>query len=109
MGKDALALLQKAGIQIYGKDEWLRIPGNPHVYINANVLKLKETKEYIYTITIALKENVYLLREPIEIWGASTWSKGGVVGITGRLEKIRNSVKSEVEAFIGAVKSQNPR
>jgi len=72
-------------------------------------VKLRETREYIYAIHIALRENVYLTREAIEIWGATSWSKGGVVGITGSLEKIRNSAKAEVEAFVAAYRSQNPR
>ncbi|MBW1816497.1 MAG: hypothetical protein JRJ60_04990, partial [Deltaproteobacteria bacterium] len=97
--KDTISALRRAGIRVFSRKEWLKASGNPQVYVNANVLKLAETGEYIYTIHIALKENVYLLREPIEIWGATTWTKGGTVGITGRLEKIRTAVKRQVAAF----------
>jgi hypothetical protein len=107
--QDAISALRRGGIKVLTREEWMKEPGNPNLHLNANILKLRETGEYIYAISIALRENVYLTREAIEIPEASSWSKGGVIGITGNLQKIRNSVKAEVEAFVNACRSQNPR
>jgi len=106
---DVESSLQKAGIKTIPREDWYEISGNPFLYVDAHVLKLRTTKEFIYSINIALKQNVYLTREPVEILEATTWSLGSVTGITGKLEKIRDSVKKQVERFIKAYLSANQR
>ena len=107
--RDVEVMLRKAKIKTLSKGEWFEVTGSPYLYVNANVLKLTETKEYIYSISIALKQNVYPVREPIEILGAATWSVGGIIGITPNLDKIRASVKELVNTFIKTYLSVNPR
>jgi hypothetical protein len=101
--------LRTAGIRILSKDKWLDVMGSPHLYLNINCLKLRETKEYIYSIRIAFRQNVYPEREAILILGATTWSAGGILGITYRFDKIRTSVKGRVDEFIKAYLSVNPK
>ena len=107
--KDAELMLRKAGIKVFSKNEWLDVEGSPCLYVNANVLKLLATREYIYSVNISLKQTVYPIRKPIEISGAATWSIGGTIGITPDLKKIRASVKEQVEEFIKAYLSVNPK
>jgi len=98
--RDVELELKKAGIKTLTKDVWFTTTGSPYLYVNANILKLRASKEYIYSINIALRQNVYPVREPIEVIGATTWSIGGIVGITYDLNKIRSSIKGQVDTFI---------
>ena len=107
--RDVEMMLRKAKIKTLSKGEWFDVTGSPYLYVNANVLKLPDTKEYIYSISIALKQNVYPVREPIEILGAATWSVGGIIGITPNLDKIRTSVRELVNKFIKTYLSVNKR
>ena len=107
--RDVESMLRHAKIKILSKAEWFEVTGSPYLYLNANVLKLPDSKEYIYSVTIALKQNVYPVREPIEILGAATWSVGGIIGITPSLDKIREAVREQVNKFIKIYLSVNPR
>lgn len=107
--RDVESELRTAGIRTLSKEKWFDMTGSPHLYVNINCLKLGETKEYIYSIRIAFRQNVYPEREPILILGATTWSVGGVIGITQRIDKIRASLKSRVDEFIKAYLSVNPK
>jgi biotin operon repressor len=106
--KDVELMLRKAGIKILSKKEWFDAEGSPCLYVNAHVLKLRATREYIYSVTISLKQTVYPARKPVEIAGAATWTIGGIIGITPDLDKIRASVKTQVEEFIKAYLGVNP-
>ena len=107
--KDVYSKLQASGIRILSKEKWFDVMGSPHLYVNINCLKLRETKEYIYSIRIAFRQNAYPEREPVLILGAATWSVGGIVGITYRFDKIRSSVRGRVDEFIRAYLSVNPK
>ncbi len=106
---DAESLLKGLGVRILSTMESLDQPGEPNLYINLNVLKLRATNEYIYSIQLAFRQNAYLSRTPIEVLGASTWSLGLVTGITPDLGKIRDSVKAQVQTFGQAFRSINPK
>jgi len=105
--KDVELKLRKAGIKTLSRDKWLIATGSPYLYVNVNVMKLRASKEYIYSVNIALRQNVYPVREPIEVIGATTWSIGGIVGITYNLNKIRSSVKGQIDKFIKTYLSVN--
>jgi hypothetical protein len=106
---DAEALLKGLGIRILSRAESLDQPGEPNFYIDLHVVKLRATDEYIYSIKVAFRQNVYLSRAPVEVLGASTWSLGLVTGITPDLRKIRDSVKAQVQSFGEAFRSINPK
>lgn len=106
---DVELMLRTAGIKILSKEEWFDEEGGPSLYVNANVLKLSATREYVYSVNISFKQTVYPIRKPMEITGAATWSVGGIVGITPDLGKIRASIKEQVDEFIKAYWSVNPK
>jgi hypothetical protein len=106
---EAEALLKGLGVRILPRVESLDQPGEPNFYIDLHVLKLRATNEYIYSIKVAFRQNVYLSRAPIEVLAASTWSLGLVTGITPDLKKIRDSVQTQVQAFGEAFRSVNPK
>ena len=92
--------LRQAGIDVLSKEMWFDEKGSPFLYVNANILKLKTTKEYVYSLRIALRQDVYSAREPLAILGAATWDPGGIVGITTNLDKIRQAILKQVDRFI---------
>lgn len=107
--KDVESQLRSAGIKIVPEKESFDIPGNPCLYVNANVLKLQATGEYIYSINLSFNQNVYSVREPKIILGAGSWSSANVIGITGSLTKIQMSIKNQIDTFIEAYRFVNPR
>ena len=107
--RDVESELRTAGIRTLSKEKWFDVIGSPHLYVNINCLKLGETKEYIYSIRIAFRQNVYSEREPVLVLGATTWSVGSIIGITHRMDKIRASLKTRVGEFIKAYLSVNPK
>ena len=109
IGKDVELMLRKDGINILSKKEWFDTEGSPCLYVNAHVLKLPATREYIYSVNISFKQTVYPARKPVEITGAATWTTGGIIGITPDLDKIRASVKTQIEEFIKAYLAVNPK
>lgn len=100
--------LKARGVKVLSREKWLDTSGSPYLYLNANILKLKESGEYIYSINISFKQNVYTARAPVEIIGAATWTTGGIVGITSRLENIHRLVLEKAEEFIDAYLLVNP-
>ena len=107
--KDAVLQLRSAGIKVLSRQRWFDVTGSPYLYVNPHILKLRDTGEYIYSINIALKQNVYPVRESIEILGAATWSPGGIIGITGNMKKIRTSLQEQVKKFIDAYLAENAK
>lgn len=107
--RDVESKLKMAEIRALSKEEWFDVMGNPHLNVNVNALILRETKEYVYSIQVSFRQNVYPEREPILVLGATTWSVGGIIGITRRLDKIRTSVSGQVDEFIRAYLSVNQK
>lgn len=107
--REVVLQLQGAGIRTLSRKEWQDAAGSPFLYVNAHVLRLQETPEYIYSVAVAFKQNVYPVREPIQIIGAATWSTGTITGITGRLDNIRAAVASRVDRFVAAYSYVNSR
>ncbi len=101
--------LRRAGIKVISKEEWYGLEGNPYLYINVHVLRTPAAQEYIYSVYIAFRQDVYPVREPIEIPGGTTWTTGGIVGLTYKPESIFASVKQQVDTFIAAYLSVNPK
>lgn len=106
---DTVSQIRNAGIRVLSKKEWFDTEGSPYLYVNANILKLQETEEYIYSVNISLKQTVYPARNPIEISGAATWSIGGIIGITPHLRTIRDAIRDQVKAFINVYLAVNPK
>lgn len=103
--------LHKAGIEILTKEESVKTPGEPYLYININVNIAKtEADIYPYSIDLLFIQKVSLQRDPRLMSYAVTWSTGGV-GSIGKpiLNQLRESVNDMVDVFIKAYLSENPR
>ena len=103
--------LQSAGIGLLTKEESLRAPGEPYLYININVNVAKtESDIYPYSIDMLFIQKVSLLRDPKLTSYAVTWSTGGV-GSIGKpiLSQLRESVEAMVDVFVNAYLMENPK
>ena len=103
--------LQSAGIRLLTKEESLKAPGEPYLYININVNIAKtEADIYPYSIDLLLIQKVSLLRDPKLTSYAITWSTGGVGSIGKQiLSQLRESVEAMVDVFIKAYLAENPK
>lgn len=108
--------LRKAGIKVLTRQERLKTPGYPFLYVNVSTVKTPETLGgllgglYGYSISVELREKVILARNrSIETY-AATWSKG-VVGTVGadKLRSVREGVGDLVDEFINDYLAMNPR
>ena len=105
---DAESKLRLRGIRVLSEQEWYKEPGGPHLYIDINVLKLNPTKTYIFAISVSVKQGVSLIRSPgIEVFGI-TWSTWGV-GISTELQDIRLRLEENLDRFVRAYMSVNPK
>lgn len=103
--------LRQAGITVLTEAEGHAAPGGPTLYINVNTQSSRSGSLYAFSIDVELKQDVLLDRDPsIRLPGVATWSMGGV-GIVSRdsFREIRNDIKDDVDQFINAYLSVNPK
>lgn len=95
--------LRMAGIKVLSREEL-----GPFFYLNVQVMKLLSSRDYIYHISVCLKEHVLPVRNGDIIWGA-TWQGSGFFGITHNLTDIRQCAKDMVDIFINDYLAANPK
>jgi len=101
--------LRKAGIRVLTKEERLRTPGYPYLYINVNTM-LHSDRPAVFSIEVELRQ-VASLETDSSLATVSTWGNGSI-GNVGRLQLvdfIRSSVRDRVDDFINAYLSVHPR
>lgn len=103
--------LRSAGIKVLTREECLKTPGEPYLYINININTSKtESSIFPYTIDAMLIQKVMLLRDPDKITYAVTWSIGGVGSVDKSiLPSLRMNVEEVVDKFIYAYLSENQK
>lgn len=103
--------LRRAGIRVLTKEECLKTPGEPYLYVNVNVNTAEtESDIYPYSIDVVLLQKVSLLRDFEQTTYAVTWSAGGVGSIGKQtLSQLRSSVEEVVDIFIKAYLTENPK
>jgi hypothetical protein len=100
--------LRMAGIKVLTMEEMLKAPGMPTLYVDVKTLKKQES--YSYSVQVILQQNVRLERDPTNLFIAPTWRIGavGFVGAT-KINQIGDGVRDEVDRFINAYLSVNPK
>ena len=96
--------LRMAGIKVLTPDERARIPGRPYLYLNVNPL---EGGSRAFNVSLGLNQDVLLDRNKALVRGTPTWSVG-TVGVGG-VPFIRSVVRDEVDKFLNAWLSVNPK
>jgi len=102
--------LRMAGIEVFSEEEYLDVSGRPRLYVSVNGFKAEDTRDYVFSVSVGLIQDVYLVRTVPDFteYGAVTWSHS-IVGISPKLGTIRTGVKDMVDRFISAYLSVNPK
>jgi hypothetical protein len=88
-------------------EEWLKAPGKPGLLVGVTAFKTSHGS-YVYVVKVELWQNVYLERNSKEAVHTPTWSTLSF-GINPGLEAIRSNIKDQVDIFINAWLSVNPK
>jgi len=106
--------LRRAGINVLTEEESLKEKGRPFLHVTPTVMKenMGGYHIYIFNISLDFKQDVFLKRDPNihigSLYSASTWSTG-YTGKTGFLRDIRLVIKEQINIFINAYLSVNPK
>lgn len=100
--------LRIAGIKVLTREEWVADISNPSLHVSPAIVKTKKGRAYVYYINIELNQRIFLERDPNIIAIGCTWS-GGVLGMTHSIIEIRDNIKDNVDKFINAYLTVNPK
>ncbi|NWG03764.1 MAG: hypothetical protein HXY44_13005 [Syntrophaceae bacterium] len=101
--------LKSAGIPVLVGGEFLKASGHPFLYVDVNISILKtQITRYLFYIRVELNQEVNLVRTPMTKVIAVTWSTGGW-GIDFSSDNIRQMVKTQVDKFVNAYLTENPK
>jgi hypothetical protein len=105
MQKSVESQLKEAGIAVVGREEWLRTPGRPVLYVNVNLHEFQKY-QFAYNVSVELQQITSLQTNPAVEALATTWSINmtGVVN-PGTANYISENVKSLVGLFVKAYTS----
>lgn len=107
--KSAEARLRETGIRVLGREEWLKTPGRPVLYININTHE-QEKYWFAYNIQVELQQVAAMEANPAIKSLVGTWSvnMAGMVNI-GTINVLQDRVKNLVDIFIKAYLAVNPK
>ncbi len=94
-----------AGIKVLSDEEYVKVPGGPYLYVSVGILG---PSPYVYNVSIGMRQVTTLLRNSSGPIYATTWDVGSL-GLTSNLMKIRSVVKDNMDKFINAWLSVNPK
>lgn len=113
---DAELRLRLAGIKVLSKDEFSDASGGPYLYINVNAMPASALDgRYVMNVAVELRQEVKLLRDPTIKTFATTWAVRtiGLIGyirmIAGSGRDVRDVLKDDIDRFINAYLTVNPR
>jgi hypothetical protein len=94
--------LKRAGIKVLSKEEWLKTTGSPRLYININQVYNNQVGAFICDMNVNFNQKVNLTRNPEVSCMATTWwtSATGAVGGKEMEEKVRDTIKDQVDLFL---------
>jgi len=106
--RDVEGKLRLAGIRSLSQDQYLRVKGQPYLYVALSALHNPSADNLIvYYIEIQLVQNVLLERDPKTLVDAPTWSISKI-GATHRIRHVRNELEGFMDLFLTAYLSVNP-
>jgi hypothetical protein len=106
--KDIDDMLRAAGINVLTREEAMRTPGIPCLYVNVDTMKGSDGF-YAYSTTVELLQGVYLIRNPDIRTYAETWSTGvkGIAAEPNLKQTIQDDLRDILEVFINNYFSVN--
>jgi hypothetical protein len=97
--------LRLAGMRVATRDEYFKLPGSPSLYVNVNV---SDSSARAASIDVELDQNALLERTGALAVGVTTWSASRVIA-NPSTQFVRESIKDEVDKFMNAWLSVNPK
>jgi len=106
---DIESKLQIAGIKISSKEDPLGLFGTTFLYSNINAV-YNEIGFFTIDISIELRQEVYLKRNPNISFYAITWNDSGIECVEKNIvvQRLRSNVKKHVDNFLNDYLSVNP-
>jgi len=104
--------LRWAGIRVLGREEWRGTTGWPVLYVQVSLHTPHKVDIFSLYIHVQLFEHVALERDPTIKIPALTWAPTAYVGTSGKryLKRgIQHQVRDQVDQFIAAYRSANPK
>ncbi len=107
---DAEHKLRAAGIPLLTKDEGIKTPGIPTLYISVSVASSATTDVWPFSIDVNLEQQATLTRNPETfVPTAVTWHVGSIGGIgKSDIRSIRDRVDEQIAKFVNAYLKVNP-
>ncbi len=107
--KNAESHLRETGIRVLDREEWLKAPGRPVLYINVNTHE-QEKYWFAYNVEVELQQLATMDANPAIKSLVGTWSVNiaGMVNI-GTVTALRDRVKNLIDIFTAAYLSVNPK
>jgi hypothetical protein len=103
--------LRVAGLRPLGATEALRSVGRPTLELRFNLARSRQAHHvYVYTVDLALRQQIQLARARTIESFAITWSEPPEVGTVepAQLSAVLDAVRAKVEQFIAAWRAANP-
>jgi hypothetical protein len=98
--------LRLAGMRVVTtQEEWAKLPGSPSLYVNVNV---SDSSARAASIDVELDQNALLELNSHFAIGVTTWSTGAVI-VNPSVEGTRDWIKDDVDKFLNAWLSVNPK
>jgi hypothetical protein len=105
---DVVRTLEGAGVNVLTRDERLRTPGAPWLYVSVSTVKTK-LGSHVYSVSAALFQDALLKANGI-VTSVQTWERGAF-GMTRSqdLRKIREALGDLVLMFVKDYLAMNPK
>jgi len=111
---DSELKLRQAGIRVLPTEESFKVPGSPYLYMNINTTKndvlYGAFSTYVFSLQVALKQDVTLTRDSDLKGSATTWETHalGTVG-ANNLQDTRRVLGDLLDRFINDYLAENPK
>jgi len=106
---DVEVKLRSAGIRVLTREETLRAPGRPYIYVNVDAMRNSSLPFYAYNIRVELFQEAESIVRPGVTMSAITWqhTRVGTVG-ANNLRQARDDLKDDVDRFVNDWLTANP-
>jgi hypothetical protein len=96
--------LRLAGMRVVSEKEGMQLSGSPHIYVRAALAPSAKAA----CVEVGMEQNVLLQRTRECLPGVKTWETGGTI-LNPTAQGIRNHIKDQVDIFLNAWRSVNPK
>lgn len=103
--------LRKAGLRALGASDALKSASRPTLELRLKLVRSHEAPRlYVYSVDLALRQQIQLARNRTIESFAITWSDPPEVGAVerARVSVVRDAIRAKVEQFVSAWQAANP-